>query len=285
LWRGCCCWSQRRSPGRDRANLTDALIITIGLGLLSWVFLLDPYVQAPGLSQLVKAVSAAYPLSDLLVLAVAVRLVVGTGTRPPAFYLLAGGLLTLLGTDTGYVLLQLNGAYQSGGPIDSGWMLACLLLGAAALHPSMRTLSTPDQQGRTARLSRARLAMLAAAAMMAPGVLVLQALQGQPIDVPVIAAASVLLFGLTMTRLASLAGEIAAQAERSRSLDRLRAVIDACPIRQPWARPTRSPSGWRRWVRQPVSTGASRSGSFGQQPGLGSSHPVAYAARRPADVE
>jgi len=221
---------RRRSPGRDRPSLLDALIITIGFGLLSWVFLLNPYVDAPGLSQVVKAVSIAFPLSDLLVLAVAVRLAVGGGTRPPAFYLFVGGLVILLGTDTGYALATLADTYQSGGPLDTGWMLACLLMGAGALHPSMRALSAPDQRDRAVRLSRGRLLALGAAALMAPGALVLQAVQGQPIDVPVIAGASVLLLGLTLTRMANLAGDMAAQAERSRLLDRLGAVIDASPV-------------------------------------------------------
>jgi diguanylate cyclase (GGDEF)-like protein/PAS domain S-box-containing protein len=221
---------RRRNPGRDRASLLDALIITIGLGLLSWVFLLGPYVDDPGLSQLIKAVSVAYPLSDLLVLAVAVRLAVGAGTRPPAFYLLAGGLLSLLATDTGYALATLHGSYQSGGPLDTGWMLAWLLLGAAALHPSMPALSAPERQDRAAKLSRGRLIALGGAALMAPAALVLQAVEGHPIDVPVIAGGSVLLFVLVLVRMASLAGEMAAQAERGRLLDRLGAVVDASPV-------------------------------------------------------
>ncbi len=221
---------RRRSHGRDWASLTDALIVTIGFGLLSWVFLLDRYLDAVGLSQLAKAVSLAYPLGDLLVLAVAVRLTVGAGSRPPAFLLLAAGLATLLGTDATYALAQLNSAYQTGSVIDTGWMLASLCLGAAALHPSMRALSTPDGQRRAVRLSRGRLVALAGAALMAPGALVLQALQGKTIDVPVIAAASALLFLLTLGRMGSLAGEVAAQAERGRLLDRLGAVIDASPV-------------------------------------------------------
>jgi diguanylate cyclase (GGDEF)-like protein/PAS domain S-box-containing protein len=221
---------RRRSPGRDRASLLDAFIIAIGFGLLSWIFLLDPYLAAVGLSLATKATSVAYPLADLLVLAVAVRLTVGTGARPAAFYLLAGGLVTLLGTDTAYVLAQLDGTYQPGSPLDTGWMLACLALGAAALHPSMQTLSAPTQQQHAARLSRPRLAALAGAALMAPAALVLQDLQDQPIDVPVIAGAAVLLFLLTLTRLASLAGQVAAQGERNRQLQRLKAVIDAAPV-------------------------------------------------------
>jgi diguanylate cyclase (GGDEF)-like protein/PAS domain S-box-containing protein len=221
---------RHRSPGQDRASLVDALIITVGFGLLSWLFLLGPYVNTPGLSLPARAVSVAYPLSDLLVLALAVRLTVDAGTRQPAFYLLAGGLVTLLATDSGYALAQLNGAYQTGSPIDTGWMLASILLGAAALHPSMRALSTPDAQRPVARLSRRRLAALAGAALMAPVALVLQAVESQPIDVPVIAGASVLLFLLTLARLGSLAGEVAAQAERGRLLERLHAVIDASPV-------------------------------------------------------
>ena len=33
---------RRRNPGRDRAALIDALVITIGVGVLSWVFLMAP---------------------------------------------------------------------------------------------------------------------------------------------------------------------------------------------------------------------------------------------------
>src|SRR6266511_3523736 len=33
---------RRRSPGRDIPSLIDAAIITIGVGLLSWVFLIAP---------------------------------------------------------------------------------------------------------------------------------------------------------------------------------------------------------------------------------------------------
>src|SRR5579859_3714394 len=32
-----------RSPGRDRRSLIDALILTCGLALLSWIFLVLPY--------------------------------------------------------------------------------------------------------------------------------------------------------------------------------------------------------------------------------------------------
>ena len=55
-----------RNPGRDRAALIDALVITIGIGVLSWVFLMAPNATDAELNLLQKATSIAYPLGDLL---------------------------------------------------------------------------------------------------------------------------------------------------------------------------------------------------------------------------
>jgi len=80
-----------RSPGADRAGLLDALVVTVGLGMVSWVFLVVPYAQTPELTLLERVVSMAYPIMDVLLLATAVRLVVDgaaarrrSGSWPPA---------------------------------------------------------------------------------------------------------------------------------------------------------------------------------------------------------
>ena len=39
---------RKRTPGRDRGSVLDAAIITVGLGLLSWVVLIVPYLREPG---------------------------------------------------------------------------------------------------------------------------------------------------------------------------------------------------------------------------------------------
>jgi diguanylate cyclase (GGDEF)-like protein/PAS domain S-box-containing protein len=220
---------RRRSPGQDRDGLLDALIITTGIGLLAWVFLLAPYVRTADLSLPVRLVSMAYPLMDLLVVAVAARLAVSRGARPPAYWLLLAGLVGLLSADGLYALAQLHGTYQIGELLDAGWLLFYVGCGAAALHPSMRTLAEPGQPA-AARLSRARLAAVALAALVAPTVLFLQTILGKAIDGPVIAGASALLFGLTLLRMRSLAGQAATQAERARLLHRLGAIIDASPV-------------------------------------------------------
>jgi len=72
---------RRRNPHGDRAGMIDSLILTVGIGLLSWVFLIAPNVHLSGLTPLEKAVSAAYPLGDILLLAAAIRLAVDRGKR------------------------------------------------------------------------------------------------------------------------------------------------------------------------------------------------------------
>jgi signal transduction histidine kinase len=203
-----------RAPGRDSASLIDATIITTGLGMLSWVFLIGPYVRLPDLGVSERLVSIAYPLCDVLLLAVAVRLWRTGGTGLVASRLLALGLAALLAVDTVYGLGLLNGDWQIGGPVDAGWMLYYLAFGLAALHPSMVSLSEPAPPNT--RLTRTRLALLAGASLMAPVVLVIQTVRSEPIDTGVIAAGSVVLFLLTLARMGGLASEVAIQTERKR---------------------------------------------------------------------
>ena len=54
----------------------------------------------------------AYPIMDLLLFGVAVRLAVDRGKRPPAFYLMAGSVAVLFTTDTIYTLILLHGVVR-----------------------------------------------------------------------------------------------------------------------------------------------------------------------------
>ena len=204
---------RQRRPGRDRASLLDATVIATGVGLLAWVFLIDPYVRDPELSLVDRLVSIAYPLGDLVLFAVAVRLAVGPGRRPPSFWLLAASIVALFVSDVLYGLLQLAGEWHQGGPVDLGWAAFYLCWGAAALHPSMRALSERSAGGP--RLTRNRLVLLALASLVAPAVLVIQDVRGH-IDAAVIAAGSMVVFLLTLVRMADLAAELALQDERKR---------------------------------------------------------------------
>jgi two-component system, cell cycle response regulator len=197
---------RQRTPGGHRPSLIDASIVALGAGLLSWVFLIGPYAAVRDLTSLSKAVSAAYPVADLLVFAVAVRLLVGPGARPVSYRLLTASLLVVLATDSAYVLMQLNGTYRTGNVLDAAWLGSYLLLGASALHPSMRMLAEPARTTGV-QASRSRLALLAAASLMAPAALVAQSVLGRSIDIAVNAAASASLFLLVVARLWVLVDE------------------------------------------------------------------------------
>ena len=198
-----------RNPGRDTASLLDALTITVGFGLLSWIYLIEPYTRHVDETVTSRLVSMAYPAMDVLLLAVAVRLAMGNGSRPRAFHLMAASILCLVVTDVVYGSIELGGSYSVGSWLDAGWMATYLLWGAAALHPSMRELSTRAPAPPGASLSGRRLLLMAAATLIAPAMLV--ANNQWPIDgfdVPVAAVASGVLFVLVLVRMLGLVSSL-----------------------------------------------------------------------------
>jgi len=203
---------RHRTPGRDRASLIDAGIISLGLGVLSWVFLIGPNAATAEGGMAARLVSIAYPLMDVLLLSVAARLAFGTGARPRAFWFLMAGIVVLLATDAAYTWIELTSGYKQGGLLDSGWIVFYLLTGAAALHPSMRALSARGAPPE-GRVSRHRFALLAAATLMAPAVEVVQDIRNGPDHLPVVAIASAVLFLLVLARLSG----VVAEAERRRN--------------------------------------------------------------------
>ncbi|HEY8043629.1 MAG TPA: hypothetical protein VIF35_05150, partial [Streptosporangiaceae bacterium] len=85
-----------RSTGHDRRSLVDALTVTVSLTMLSWLYLILPYVHNPALSWPQKAVSIAYPIGDVLVLAILARLLAPGGWRTRSLQLLTIGTFGLL---------------------------------------------------------------------------------------------------------------------------------------------------------------------------------------------
>ncbi len=207
-----------RIPGGDRAGVLDALIVTVGVGLLSWVFLMAPIAadttQSPG----ELAVALAYPAIDLLLLGVLVRLVLAPGEMVTAVRLLIAGLLAFLLADFQYALLTLTDGYAVGSPIDAGWLLGTTFWGAAALHPSMRSLGRPGQPA--SQLRAWRLALLALASLLGPAVLVAESLAGMPVDAPVVAVGCIVIFGLVIARLEGVVTDLRRTLDERTLLER-----------------------------------------------------------------
>lgn len=192
-----------RWPGRDLPSLLDALIVTSGLAVLLWVYLIGPLSQVEGVTWMQRAISIAYPLGDVLVLMMLTRLLASHAGITRSVQLLTLGTLGILASDMLYGLLQLKGTWQVGTPMDLGWVVFFTAWGLAALHPSMRDLTQQvPQRGTPASPPMRRLALLAGASLLAPGVLLYQVLCGEVSDAGVIAVFSTGLFLLVALRLA-----------------------------------------------------------------------------------
>jgi signal transduction histidine kinase len=195
-----------RTPGRDRASLIDALIIGSAVAVVAWVFWIDRYADT-SLGDLEMLVSVAYPVMDIILIAVLARLAVSPGERASSYRLLWASLVSLLLADILYTGLELTLSYHGRNPIDALWLISYLALGAAALHPSMRTL-TERSPGQARRFTRRRLALLAASSLTAPVVFGIQTLRGRPVDGPVVVFGSAVMFLLVVARMEGLIRQV-----------------------------------------------------------------------------
>lgn len=193
---------RRRTPGRDLPSVLDASMLAVVAALLSWLYLIAPQARAD-MAALAKLTSVAYPVMDLAMLAVALRLILGVGRRSPSFYLLTAYLLAIFSADTMYVLQQVNLSYRAGNFLDAIWLSGNLMLGAAALHPTAARLGEPSAV-RDQALGPIRIGALCAAALIAPATLLVDR---EDRDIPVIALACGVLFVLTISRLAGLVAD------------------------------------------------------------------------------
>ena len=164
--------------------------------------------------------SIAYPLGDVLVLALLARLLApGTG-RSRSFQLLTLGMVGQLVSDTWFGGLQLYGSFHNGTVVDLGWAVMYGAWGAAALHPTMAQLTEPVSRQRP-QASPSRLVVLMLASLIAPAVLFIQSLRHRNYDDGVIAVFSAILFLLVTSRLWDMA------ASHRRALSRERTVREA----------------------------------------------------------
>jgi diguanylate cyclase (GGDEF)-like protein len=188
----------RRSK-RDLAGTLDAATVTVGLGLLSWVMLAQPTIQSSESSFIAAVVSAAYPAADILLLAALVRLLTLPEGGSVALRLLLIALTLLIAGDTLFTAFGLYGAGQSN-ILDFLWLGSYWAWGAAALHPSVRSLSQPAGDSGLG-FSKIRLLAMTLATLVAPGILAVQRAVELRLDVAAVVIGSVLMFLLVVSRM------------------------------------------------------------------------------------
>jgi diguanylate cyclase (GGDEF)-like protein len=227
-----------RRSGRSHSALIDAGIVITPVAVAGFVYVVQP-TAAFGVTFVEKAVSGAYPVGDLVCLAVLVRIVAGLGHRDPgrrgglgqpALGVLITALAALLAGDIIFLSTTLTDSYVSGGWSDSLYLFSYVALGLMALEPSVREITAPPPPFDVT-LSRRRLGLLAIAALVTPGMLAVQWVRGAELTVPLVVGGTVVSFLLVVARMSGLVQAL----ESSRAQLRFEAthdVLTGLPNRQ-----------------------------------------------------
>lgn len=227
--------ARARTPGRDLAGVIDATIVATSAGLLAWVFVLAPTSQDSELTWLGQFVSQAYPVYDVLLLSMLVRLSLGGMRGAPARLLITAFCLWLVADVSMYGMLTIleNGTLDQDSIRNVPWLLGYVCLGAAALHPRMGAV-TEHTAAVAVKGGWRRIALLTAASLIAPGLLLFQAaFGGGEINSAAIGAASVALFLLVMVRMAGLIREVERNAREFQKLAQIDGLTGV-PNRRSW---------------------------------------------------
>lgn len=195
---------RRQNPGRDVASLIDGAIVAVACGLVSWIYVVEPTVVSTGAAPLDRAIGMAYPLLDLVLVTMAVRLLLLRGRRPAAHVFLAAGVVCLTTADALYNFLNvLPGLPLDIEPYYFLWMLWYLLAGTAVLHPTMAAGMTADE-GSAMELDRWRLAVLGGVVLVAPALIIVESRRAEHEHLQIIGLASAALFVLVVARMSLL---------------------------------------------------------------------------------
>ena len=191
---------RRQNPGRDVASLIDGAIVAVACGLTSWIYVIEPTVVATAAPALDRTIGMAYPVLDLVLVTMAVRLLLLRGRRPAAHVLLAAGVVCLTIADALYNFLNvLPGLPLDIEPYYLLWMLWYVLAGTAFLHPTMATGMTADE-GSAVELDQWRLWLLGSVVLVAPALVIIENRRAEHEHLDIIGVASAALFVLVVAR-------------------------------------------------------------------------------------
>ncbi|MBL7257533.1 putative bifunctional diguanylate cyclase/phosphodiesterase [Paractinoplanes lichenicola] len=197
---------QRRSSLGD---LIDSAIVATGLALVFWIFVLYPVAADSGQTLVEHVVTIAYPVADVLLLALLARLFTSGGARTPSVHLLVLGTTLQLAGDTAFSVIPLY-SDASTHPTDPIFLLSYVVWGVAALHPSM---AAPPATGRvSARVGRGRLLLFGLCSLLAPALLLIPRVGGDPAGRLSVAVGATALILLVIARMSGFVFEVRRQS-------------------------------------------------------------------------
>ena len=206
----------------DAGGVIDGFIVATSVGVLLWVFFVEPTAFDHTLPVFERLITVAYPAGDLLLIAIGAQLAVRQVRRQAPYWIVAVALVALLVSDLGYLYQSFYGTYSERDAIDFGWWISYALMVAVLLHPRVGDIVSAPARS-TPRLSLRRIIVLALVTVAAPLTIAARSAAGASLQLPVLLGGTVVLFGLVVARLVVMAREL----EASRTLLLHEATHDA----------------------------------------------------------
>ncbi|MFI5911234.1 diguanylate cyclase domain-containing protein [Dactylosporangium sp. NPDC051541] len=189
-------------------SLIDAGIVTVGVAIPVWSFLVEPQVTDYDLGPGELAGRLIFPACDLVVVAMTTRLWF-TGARSPAAAMLTVAQFFLLAADILFWSQSRSLAEADlNRPASAAWLAWFTLCAAATLHPAMRELGAYSEAARSRSGTRGRFLLLLSLSLVGPLVTALQAhatVIGERVVVPVFTGTLAVLLVVRMQRINRLA--------------------------------------------------------------------------------
>jgi len=211
-----------RGKSRDSGGVIDGFIVATSIGVLLWVFFVEPTAFDNTLPLFERVINVAYPAGDLLLIAIGAQLAVRQVRRQAPYWILSVSLLALLVSDLGFLYQSLYSVYTERDAVDFGWWISYAMIVAVLLHPQVGEIAAAPSR-RTPSLSRRRILLLSLVTIAAPLTIAARSAAGASLQLPVLLGGTVVLFGLVVLRLVAMAKEL----EQSRTLLLHEATHDA----------------------------------------------------------
>jgi PAS domain S-box-containing protein len=220
---------RREFPRLDLGSHIDATVVGMAVGVSLWAVFIDE--RGASGTWLAVAVAWAYPIGDLLIITLLIRMAFLPGRRTRSYWLLVAATIPLAIADAGWVIPAVNSAYSWHSWTDACWLFSYVALGAAALHPSMRRMTSGKADVDTATLPIRRLLVLGLAVLTIPIAVVVEDATRGSVDVPVMATVGALIVVAFTWRTALIIRDLYAMRDRAVDSERkFRMIFERAPI-------------------------------------------------------
>lgn len=192
----------------EHAHVINSAIVMIAFGLLLWVFAVHPSVF--DLSTIEGVISIAYPTMDVFMLGFLVHFVGSTQWQSMAFRTLTAAVVLLLASDIAANVASADVDGISGKLVDVGYLGSYILVGTAAVHPSMRFLTAPTPHTSEATIAASfnfpTVVMVTASSLTPAVVMAVLLARGDPVARWgwAVSISAILLVGLVLFRVSEL---------------------------------------------------------------------------------